>query len=240
MVGRFLSLSALLILLNGSNGFIAPFQARISSQNTFKMSSSLAGFDGSSSDSPLVDRALDSALDFLQDVEGPIEEEDEDDEFDIFEIYEDSPDIEINYDLIAEIEKNEADALANKLPSKSEINAGVIKAAIEKWRKHDNDCGSAEVQIAITNERIKYLTVHMLKNKHDVAAKRGLDQLVQDRKKFLNYLYGFDPEKAIAMAKEMGIRFRPPGRLWDKQSKYESHKNTKTKFKVQKKRSVKN
>ena len=32
------------------------------------------------------------------------------------------------------------------------------------------------------------------------------------------------------MVKELGIRFRPPGRLWDKQAKYGAYKNTKSKW----------
>lgn len=180
-------------------------------------------------DSPLVDRALDSALDFLQDgvVEG---EEEEEDELDMYEVYEDSPDLEIPYDLIAELEQKENAALSTKKPSAAELNKVVIDAAIAKWRKHDNDCGSAEVQIAIANERIKYLTKHLLANKWDVAAKRGLQALVNQRRSFLNYLYNNDRAKAELMVKELGIRFRPPGLLWDKEAKYGSYKNTKSKW----------
>eukprot|EP01038_Epipyxis_sp_PR26KG_P005603 gene5603-7735_t len=200
--------------------------------------SALPGFDGIfspkddssklSNDSPLVDRALDSALDFLQDAEAGAA--DEDDEFDMFEIYEDSPDIDIPHDLIAELEEKEATALANKLPSAAELNQVKIDAAVAKWRKHDKDVGSAEVQVAIANEKIKYLTQHLLRNKKDVAAKRGLNALVNTRRKFLNYLFETDQSKANEMISEMGIRFRPPGRLWDKEAKYGAFKNTKTKF----------
>jgi small subunit ribosomal protein S15 len=181
------------------------------------------------SDSPLVDRALDSALDFLQDgVVGG--EEEEEDELDMFEVYEESPDLEIPYELIAELEEKEATALATKRPSASSMNKVVIDAAIARWRKHDGDCGSAEVQIAICNEIIKYLTKHLLANKWDTSAKRGLQNLVQTRKKFLNYLFYNDSAKADLMVKELGIRFRPPGQLWDKEAKYGSYKNTKSKW----------
>jgi ribosomal protein S15 len=189
-------------------------------------------------ESPLMDRALDSALDFLQKGDGELDEEDEEDEFDMFEIFEESPDIEIPYDLIAELEQEEAVALANKLPAQEELNNAAIQAAVVKWRKHDKDCGSAEVQVAISNERIKYLTKHLLKNKHDVACKRGLDHLVTHRRKFLNYLFNTDRSKAEQMIAELGIRFRPPGRLWDKASKYGAFKNTKTQFKTSKKSKV--
>lgn len=179
-------------------------------------------------DSPLDDRALDSALDFLQ--EGEADGEEEDDEFDLFDIYEESPEIEVPHELIASLEEQEAVARSNKGPSALDMNNAEIKKAVEKWRKHDKDCGSAEVQVAIANERIKYLTKHLLSNKSDISARRGLNALVTTRRKFLNYLYETDKAKAEKMVKELGIRFRPPGRLWDKEAKYGAFKNTKSKW----------
>ena len=173
-------------------------------------------------------QALDSALDFLQDGEG--EDDSEDDEYDLFDIYEESPDIEIPYDLISELEAKEAAALAGKLPPASALNKEALTAAVAKWRKHDKDCGSAEVQVAIANEKIKYLTKHLLANKYDVSSRRGLNALVNHRRKFLNYLYEHDRQKATQMITELGIRFRPPGRLWDKEAKYNSFTNTKSKW----------
>ena len=171
---------------------------------------------------------MDSALDFLQD--GVLDGDDEDDELDMYEVYEESPDFDVPYELIADLEAKEAAALATKRPSASELNQVEIRNAIAKWRKHDNDVGSAEVQIAIANEKIKYLTKHLLANKWDISAKRGLQRLVQTRKTFLNYLYVHDAPKAELMIKELGIRFRPPGQLWDKSTKYDSYTNTKSKW----------
>ena len=151
----------------------------------------------------------------------------------MFEIYEESPDFEVPYDLISELEEKEVAAINNKLPSASDLNRANIKSALEKWRQHENDCGSAEVQVVIANERIKYLTKHLLANKKDVAAKRGLDALVNTRRKFLNYLYATNNAKALQMISELKIRFRPPGRLWDKETKYGAFKNTKTVMKKQ-------
>eukprot|EP00596_Hydrurales_sp_CCMP1899_P004259 CAMPEP_0119041338 /NCGR_PEP_ID=MMETSP1177-20130426/11562_1 /TAXON_ID=2985 /ORGANISM="Ochromonas sp, Strain CCMP1899" /LENGTH=238 /DNA_ID=CAMNT_0007007309 /DNA_START=160 /DNA_END=876 /DNA_ORIENTATION=- len=179
--------------------------------------------------SPLVDRALDSALDFLQDGEAETEEE-EDDEFDLFDIYEESPDFDTPYDLIAELEEKDQQFLANKLPSAEETNQAVINADVARWRKHDKDCGSAEVQVSIANTRIKYLTKHLLANKHDASCRRGLQTLVTQRRKFLNFLYETNQPKAVEMIKALGIRFRPPGRAWDKTAKYGAYKNTKSKW----------
>lgn len=80
-------------------------------------------------DSPLDDRALDSALDFLQ--EGEADAEEEDDEFDLFDIYEESPEIEIPHDLIASLEEQEAVARANKGTSAFDLNSAEIKKAVE-------------------------------------------------------------------------------------------------------------
>jgi len=208
--------------------------------HTSPLASPLPGFDDivankgaavvkAEGESPLVDRALDSALDFLQDGDAEGDDE-EDDEFDMFDIYEESPEIEIPYDLLSELEEKDAAFLANKGQSAMQLNRQQINAAIARWRKHDNDCGSAEVQVAIANERIKYLTKHLLANKGDIACRRGLNNLVTTRRKFLNFLYENDKPKAELMIKELGIRFRPPGRLWDKEAKYGAFKNTKSKW----------
>ena len=179
-------------------------------------------------ESPLVDRALDSALDFLQD--GEAEEEAEVDEFEMFDIFDDSPDFEINYDLISEYEKKDADKLANKGQTAAEAHAADIQAAVDRWRKHDKDVGSAEVQIAISDVRIKYLTAHLLANKKDKATKRGLIALVTQRKKFLKYLFRTNPTKANEMVQELGLRYRGGDATTDKTVKYGAYKNTKSKW----------
>lgn len=148
----------------------------------------------------------------------------------MFDIYEESPDFDTPYDLIAELEEKDAQFLANKLPSAEDMNKALINAEVARWRKHDKDCGSAEVQVAIANARIKYLTKHLLANKHDASCRRGLQTLVTTRRKFLNFLYDTNQPKAMEMIKELGIRFRPPGRAWDKTAKYGAYKNTKSKW----------
>ncbi len=57
---------------------------------------------------------------------------------------------------------------------------------------------------------------------------RGLDALVNQRRSFLNYLYKTHPVRAEALVADLGIRFRPPGQLWDKETKYRAFKNTKS------------
>ena len=59
---------------------------------------------------------------------------------------------------------------------------------IKDYAKSANDCGSAEVQIAILTKEINDLTQHMQEHKHDYHSKRGLLMKVGRRKKLLNYL----------------------------------------------------
>ncbi|HOI37419.1 MAG TPA: 30S ribosomal protein S15, partial [Bacillota bacterium] len=48
------------------------------------------------------------------------------------------------------------------------------RAIIEKYRVHDSDTGSPEVQVAILTERINYLTEHLKTHKKDHHSRRGL------------------------------------------------------------------
>lgn len=59
---------------------------------------------------------------------------------------------------------------------------------IKKFRVHDTDTGSPQVQIAILTEEIKELTEHLKKHKHDFSSRRGLLKKVGERRKLLKYL----------------------------------------------------
>jgi len=59
---------------------------------------------------------------------------------------------------------------------------------IQDYKTHDNDTGSAEVQIAILSHRILQLTDHLRTHKHDESSRRGLLKLVGKRRRLLAYL----------------------------------------------------
>lgn len=59
---------------------------------------------------------------------------------------------------------------------------------IAKFRAHENDTGSPQVQIAILTEEIKQLTEHLKMHKHDHSSRRGLLKKVAERRKLLKYL----------------------------------------------------
>ena len=80
------------------------------------------------------------------------------------------------------------------------------KNIISKFAINKKDTGSVEVQIAVISERIKNLTEHFKNHKHDNHSKRGLLQLVNQRKKLLNYLSKKNNEKYLVITQELNIR----------------------------------
>lgn len=59
---------------------------------------------------------------------------------------------------------------------------------VEKFRIHEKDTGSPEVQIALITARIRELTAHLKKHKKDVHSRYGLIKLVGKRRRLLRYL----------------------------------------------------
>jgi len=59
---------------------------------------------------------------------------------------------------------------------------------VSKFRTHDHDTGSPEVQIALLTERIGYLTEHFKTHVKDHHSRRGLLRLVSKRRRLLDYL----------------------------------------------------
>jgi len=73
-------------------------------------------------------------------------------------------------------------------------------------RKHDTDTGSTEVQIALLTQRIRDLTEHLREHKHDHHCRRGLLQLVGQRRRLMNYLKKSDVERYRELIVKLGIR----------------------------------
>ena len=66
---------------------------------------------------------------------------------------------------------------------------------IEKFRTHESDTGSPEVQIAILTNEIKDLTKHLQEHKKDHSSRRGLLRKVSERRKLLRYLEREDKKR---------------------------------------------
>ncbi|MBR3177494.1 30S ribosomal protein S15 [Candidatus Saccharibacteria bacterium] len=78
--------------------------------------------------------------------------------------------------------------------------------AIAKLARSKKDVGSPEVQVSILTERILEVTEHVKANKHDFMARRGLMQMVGQRKKLLKYLEKNDFETYKATVAKLGLR----------------------------------
>ncbi|MBR3164347.1 30S ribosomal protein S15 [Candidatus Saccharibacteria bacterium] len=78
--------------------------------------------------------------------------------------------------------------------------------AIAKLARSDKDVGSPEVQVSVLTDRIKEVTEHVKQNKHDFMAKRGLIQMVGQRKKLLKYLERTDFEAYKSTVSKLGLR----------------------------------
>lgn len=71
---------------------------------------------------------------------------------------------------------------------------------------HEKDTGSAEVQIAMLTKRIDELTSHLKKHLKDKHSRRGLLQMVADRRTHLKYLEGTDKKRYNAILKKLGLK----------------------------------
>lgn len=77
---------------------------------------------------------------------------------------------------------------------------------IEKFKTHDQDTGSSEVQIAVLSEKILQLTGHLKNHPKDNHSRRGLLGMVAHRKKLLDYLKEDNLRKYNRTIKKLGLK----------------------------------
>ena len=77
---------------------------------------------------------------------------------------------------------------------------------INKFKLSENDTGSVQVQVALLTERINHLNEHLKANHKDNHSRRGLLQLVGQRKNMLNYLKDTDIERYRAIIAALELR----------------------------------
>ena len=77
---------------------------------------------------------------------------------------------------------------------------------IEKFRAHERDVGSTEVQVALLTERIRMLTEHFKTFKGDHHSRRGLLKLVGQRRRLLTYLKNRSTSRYVHLIGELGLR----------------------------------
>ncbi len=80
------------------------------------------------------------------------------------------------------------------------------KELIGKYRKHDTDTGSPEVQVALLTERVRHLTEHLKTNPKDHTSRRGLLMMVGKRSALLKYLARKDRARYMELVRVLGLR----------------------------------
>jgi small subunit ribosomal protein S15 len=71
---------------------------------------------------------------------------------------------------------------------------------------HDSDTGSPAVQVALLSRKIEELTKHLKKNQKDFHSRRGLLQMVADRRSHLRYLEKNNKRQYSALIKKLGLK----------------------------------
>ena len=77
---------------------------------------------------------------------------------------------------------------------------------IKSFARNEKDTGSTEVQVALLTERIEHLIEHLKANPGDKHSRRGLLQLVGQRKGLFRYLENEDINKYRDLKKKLNIR----------------------------------
>ncbi len=76
---------------------------------------------------------------------------------------------------------------------------------IKKLGKTDKDTGSPEVQVGLLTKKIEELSKHLKVNKKDVHSRRGLIQMISNRRKHMKYLQKKSPKRYNSLVKELGM-----------------------------------
>lgn len=86
------------------------------------------------------------------------------------------------------------------------LNSAEKAEIVNEYKRADNDTGSPEVQVSIITSRIKYLTEHFKMHKKDFHSRRGLQSLVNKRRKLLKYLKSSDQSRYKDLIQSLGLR----------------------------------
>jgi len=80
------------------------------------------------------------------------------------------------------------------------------KRLIDKFKLHESDTGSPEVQVGLLTRRISYLTEHLKVHKKDHHSRRGLLMLVGRRRRLLNYVKNKDVNRYRTIIDTLGLK----------------------------------
>lgn len=86
------------------------------------------------------------------------------------------------------------------------LNSADKAAIVNEFKRADQDTGSPEVQVSLITGRIKYLTEHFKAHKKDFHSRRGLQELVNKRRKLLKYLKSNDHARYQTLIQKLELR----------------------------------
>ncbi|MDD9997412.1 MAG: 30S ribosomal protein S15 [Rhodospirillaceae bacterium] len=86
------------------------------------------------------------------------------------------------------------------------LSAAEKSGIIAEYQRSEGDTGSAEIQVALLSARIKQLTGHFANHKKDHHSRRGLLQMVNQRRKLLDYLKKNDQARYRDLIRRLGLR----------------------------------
>ena len=77
---------------------------------------------------------------------------------------------------------------------------------INEYATREGDTGSPEVQVALLSKRIADLTDHLKEHKHDHHSRRGMQLMIGDRRRLLDYLKRVDINRYRSLIERLGLR----------------------------------
>ena len=86
------------------------------------------------------------------------------------------------------------------------LSADVKKNIIAEYGTAEGDTGSPEVQVALLSKRIADLTEHLKEHKHDHHSRRGMQLMIGDRRRLLDYLKRVDINRYRSLIERLGLR----------------------------------
>ena len=86
------------------------------------------------------------------------------------------------------------------------MDADTKKKIVEEYALTPGDTGSPDVQIALLSKQIDELAKHLKKNPKDFHSRRGLLQMVADRRSHLRYLETSNKRRYSALIKKLGLK----------------------------------
>lgn len=96
--------------------------------------------------------------------------------------------------------------MSTNVMSAEELNRIALKDARAKFARHPLDCGSSEVQVAVLTTKIQYMIKHLLVHRKDHAARRGMQGMLETRRKLLKYLRRTDGDRYGDLIFRLGLR----------------------------------